>query len=475
MITPLSSRLVFSAFTFLTFGILLGNMLLVYMGLMPVILLLSGLLLQKPSSPLGAELNIRENHYVGDIIRIKRSVKVVDGVGPVLVGEELPRLFELIEGSNIKLFWKGLAPLDAEFSYSVRCTKRGIYELDVMRWETKHGLELLESESGEFSIKQTLIVQTYPLQVKKIRQQKIFSNVPMPSEAQVKLGIPTTEFKEIREYSYGDPFKNINWKATSRRTYLMKPPMVNQFEMEGMKIVWLFLNTSTSMALGTTISNSLEYGIQAVMGLSQFYLGRNCRVGVTLYDDSKAYKVIRKRGEDDGSVKTRMMADFDPKSAQNAPIKGTVLEPGDFIIPDLGKRQLYSITHKMLETEISKGLFNLKQSVVNCRGHIIGGNPLFYIVTSVGKANYKSLEEGINELKRYTTTSRHLGSPIVVVHIAGYKIKASNENEKYAAEILEIEKQKYFRRLRRKGVMVVKWDPTRYRFTDMLLSQVRRR
>lgn len=474
MLTPISSRLIFSALTFVTFGILLGNMLLVYMGLMPIVLLLSSLLLTKPSKPLELPLNVKETHFVGDIIKISRRIQVDDGFGLILVGEELPKLFEVVEGNNIRLFWKGMAPLSTDFVYSIRCTKRGIYDLDKLSWELKHFNGLSQSEVGYSPIGQTLIVQTYPLQVKKIRQQKIFSNVPMPSEAQVKLGIPTTDFKEIREYSYGDPFKNINWKATSRRGHLRKPPMVNQFEMEGMKIVWLFLNTSQSMAMGTSISNSFEYAIQAVMGLSQFYLGRNCRVGVSLYDDQKNYKSI-KRATEGGVPRVRMMADIDTGNASPTSRKYVLEKSGDFIIPDLGKKQQYSITSKMLETEISKGLFNLEQSVINCRGHIVGGNPLFYIITSISETNFRSLEKGLNELKRYTTMSRRTGSPIVVVHVASYKVKAGSENEKYAAEILEIEKQMYFRRLRRRGVMVVNWDPTKHRFTDVLLTQVRRR
>jgi uncharacterized protein (DUF58 family) len=440
------------------------------MGLMPIIFLLSGLVLIQPSKPKELDIVEKQNHYLGDIIDLKRDIQVTDGLGPVVIGEKIPSHFELVEGNNVALFWKGLSPISKSLNYKIRCTKRGIYTLSNVQWETKHPISLVPTKLGELDIDQTLIVQTYPIQVKKIRQQKLFSKIPMPSEAQIKIGIPTTDFKEIREYSFGDSYKNINWKATSRKAHLRKPPMVNEFEMEGMKIVWLFLNTSKPMALGTSISNSLEYAIQAIMGLTQFYLGRNCRVGVSLYDDEKAYKTLS--WHSDKSRPIRMIEDT--LLTQAAPSYKT-LYSGDFIIPDTGKKQLYQVTSKMLETEISKGLYNLKQSVINCRGHIIGGNPLFYIVTSVTKQNIKSLEEGIKELRRYSKATRHHSPSIILIHITSYKVKAKGETENYAAEILEIERIPLLRRLRRKGVMVVKWDPTKHRFRDVLLSQVRRR
>ena len=89
--------------------------------------------------------------------------------------------------------------------------------------------------------------------------------------------------------------------------------------------------------------------------------------------------------------------------------------------------------------------------------------------------NIDSLEKGIRELRRYSKTSRHQKASIIVIHVASYKIKASNETENLAADILEIEKIHLFRRLRGKGVIVVQWDPTKHRFTDVLLTQVRRR
>lgn len=451
MITSVSKNYLFSALTFITIGILLGNMIFVYMGLMPILFLLTGLIFKTPNRPQDIELEEKQSYYIGDTIEIERKIIADQGLGLVIYGEELPKHFELVEGNNISLIWKGMNSTTTMLRYRIRCTKRGIYNLKEALWETKHSLGLVPTQHGTIPLNQTLIVQTIPLQVKKIRQQKVFSNIPMPSEAQIKLGIPTTDFTELREYRFGDTFKNINWKATSRRAYTMKPPMVNEFEREGMKIVWLFLNTSRAMALGTSVSNPLEYAVQAVMGLSQYYLGRNCRVGLSLYSDEK-----------------RMQDYLWFRSTSNA-------KEEDYLIPDIGKRQLYQITNKLLEAEINRGQFDLTQTVKNCRGHILGGNPLFFIVTCINEANISQLERGIMELRRYIKTSRHHKASIIVIHIASYKIKANDETENLAADILEIEKIQLIRRLRSKGAMIIQWDPTRNMFTDVLFNQVRSR
>ena len=79
------------------------------------------------------------------------------------------------------------------------------------------------------------------------------------------------------------------------------------------------------------------------------------------------------------------------------------------------------------------------------------------------------------ELRRYIKTSRHHKASIIVIHIASYKIKANDETENLAADILEIEKIQLIRRLRSKGAMIIQWDPTRNMFTDVLFNQVRSR
>ena len=76
----------------------------------------------------------------------------------------------------------------------------------------------------------------------------------------------------------------MNWKATAKREGTMNSiPFVNDFEKEGRKTVWLFLDAREWMRTGSTVENAFEYAIQATLGVSS-YLSRNCGVGVSFYN-----------------------------------------------------------------------------------------------------------------------------------------------------------------------------------------------
>ena len=58
----------------------------------------------------------------------------------------------------------------------------------------------------------------------------------------------------------------------------------NPNEKEGKKVVWIFLDSAAHMALGTNVSNTLEYAIRASLGFTNFYLERDCKVGFCIYN-----------------------------------------------------------------------------------------------------------------------------------------------------------------------------------------------
>jgi len=74
---------------------------------------------------------------------------------------------------------------------------------------------------GAFSINRKyetdLTVEVTPrlIELKKVRGMSTVCKVPMRRELWQAWN-DTQEFKELRLYSPGDPFKAINWKVTSR-------------------------------------------------------------------------------------------------------------------------------------------------------------------------------------------------------------------------------------------------------------------
>jgi uncharacterized protein (DUF58 family) len=249
-----------------------------------------------------------------------------------------------------------------------------------------------------------------------------------------KLGMMTTDFKEIREYSPGDSYRHVNWKATARSSSPMRNwPLVNEFEREGKKVVWVFLDSSASMAIGTNIENAFEYAVQAVLGLSQFYLARNCHVGLYVYNDA-----------------------------------------GKTLLPDTGRRQEYNIYRTTLALDVSATDEPLKKAVAKCRGHLIGSNPFSIIIANIRKENLQELLEGIKELKRY---SKGIGKEpqILVLHVNGYSIAAKGFYEDAGAVMLDLRNQAAIRALRRAGVFVTPWNPKRQSLASLMVLGVKRR
>ncbi|MFH0850419.1 MAG: DUF58 domain-containing protein, partial [Candidatus Bathyarchaeota archaeon] len=285
LLTQDTIELVVTTVTFLVMGMFLGNLILISLGMAPVIFLALGVLIGQPSvtsvERVGKDIKINVDDKMGDRI----VVNVDGGPGVVTVADVLPKSFALEEGTNFKAFWKGLKPKTVEFGYMALCPKRGYYDIGEISYEVRHPLIMSSNQLGSMIAKRAVVVQPQPLFVRKIKNHKSVTKIPMPMDARFRFGIPTTDFREIRDYQQGDHYRNINWKASAKRlSYRPGSFLVNEYEKEGKKMVWIFLDSAVHMALGTAVNNTMEYAIRATLGFTSFYLERDCRVGFCVYD-----------------------------------------------------------------------------------------------------------------------------------------------------------------------------------------------
>jgi len=471
-------ELIVSSFAFLVFGMFLGNLILVVLGLFPIVFLALALLIGQPErvevTRRGEDLKVWVDGQVGDTL----TVAVRGGVGLVTVADRLPKSFRLDEGTNFKVLWKGMRDAEASFSYKATCAKRGLYELTSVAWEARHPLGITQNRLGGYPAPRTFIVQPRPLFVRRIRQRKALTRIPMPMEARIRFGVPTTDFKEIRDYATGDSYRMINWKATARMLSASPRPLqVNEYEREGKKVVWIFLDCASHMALGTTVKNTLEYAVQAALGLTHFYLSRECRVGLCIYDyDAYMWEGIFQRTQpppDVGDALTSvepMEAPVPTVSAEAPPLGAKPLVRRRIIFPDLGRRQQFKIMREMLKVDIRYSDESLREAIHSCRGHIVGTRPLFIIITMVEAAKTRGLFDGIRELHRYSGRWRQRSS-IIVFNVLGYSVAAQSPEEEMAAEVLEFHNRPVYAALRRLGATVVNWNPRTQSFARALLEQ----
>ena len=134
---------VFSSFlAFFTAGLLLSNSVLVYIGLIPLFFCIFGIVLDQPKNIEIVRSEPKIDSFTGDVVEVSIGVTVKDGVGTVVVGDKLPPHFELVDGNNFKVIWKGIREKTDFVKYKVRCTTRGIYTFEDLQWESNHFLNL---------------------------------------------------------------------------------------------------------------------------------------------------------------------------------------------------------------------------------------------------------------------------------------------------------------------------------------------
>lgn len=100
-------------------------------------------------------------------------------------------------------------------------------------------------------------------------------------------------FSEVREYTFGDDVRNIEWNVTAR----MSHPYIKVFEEERELTVMLLIDISQSSFFGTQLQmkNALITEIAAVLSFSA--INNNDKVGVILFSDKIEKFIPPKKGK----------------------------------------------------------------------------------------------------------------------------------------------------------------------------------
>ena len=265
--------------------------------------------------------------------------------------------------------------------------------------------------------------------VRRIRGIPGIAASPFPVLDMAKLGVATTDFREIRNYVYGDPVKNINWKATARNSSPQSWPLVNEYEVEGKKAVWLFLDASGILEVGTDIENAFEYCLEAANSILYFFLDRGYRVGMYVFNNSDV-----------------------------------------LYYPDTGKKQFIKISRELIGLKSEKKYDEFPIAVEKCRRYILGYNPLCVIVTGLDNRFSDSIINGTKKLKVLRGRQKRK-LPVIIINIAGYNIiTARNDFESNSPVIMNLITRPRIMQLRRLGASVLDWNPRKVSFGTALLS-----
>jgi len=433
-----SRRMVSEAGIFLAFmtaGIAFGNTILIYISMVPFFFIVMSMAYRGPADT----RVIREEKVItahkNEAVKVSVTINTDNGVGIIAIADSLPEHLGLTSGNNFHVYWNDEKSLPIRLSYDIKCTKRGIYNVGPASVECFHHSWMEQTAFRRDEAATRLVIEPEKENIKKMRGLRLLSNLPMPIGAVSKLGMRTTDFTEIRRYQPGDPYHTINWKATARFSMATgSKPYVNEYEKDGRKTVFIFVDAGAWMNLGFAVDNIFEHAVQAASGISSFYLEKGMRVGVYIYNN------------------------------------------GAFILPDSGRKQASLILRSLLDVQVNGNSVNgekgLKKAVKECSGHLVGINPMFIIITMAGRENTPDIIDGIKSMRKYSPRARV--PPITILHINGYSLEASDECEEAGAALLEIDHMRYLRALKKYGAFVVPWNPGTKSLSHLLMVGFRR-
>jgi len=401
-------------------GIVTANILFIYLSFPVALFVVMTLFLEGPSGISVKTDKAIASVWLEDAVTFCRTLTIANGTGIVAVADTLSSHFERVEGNNFHVFFKGMKPLEKTFSYTLRCTHRGSYHIGIGRVEAIHSSGLEQTGILDEADKVELTVRTKPSNLHRIRDPRVISQIPMPLSAKCRTGVTTSDFREIRAYSHGDSYRSINWKATARLPATPDlVPMVNDRERDGEKTVWVFLDTREWMRAGSSVENAFEYAVQAALGVSQFYLARNCKVGLSFFNNDQP------------------------------------------ILPEMGRKQTYKIARKLIEVKIT-GTYGkqirLAEAVESCRGYLAGTNPFFVVITMIEPGKAEDILDGIRSMRHFGENSR-TAPQIMFLQVLGYELLLNDPCDHLSAALIDLRNSGVVSSIRQAGAYVVPWNP----------------
>lgn len=154
-------------------------------------------------------------------------------------------------------------------------------------------------------------------------------------------------FSEVREYSYGDDIRNIDWNVTAR----MRHPYIKVFEEERELVLMLMVDISGSGAFGTDTYYKREIAAEIAATLAFSAIKNNDKVGLILFSDEIEKFIVPKKGKHHVFRIIRELLFHKPKS------KGTNIQMAlEFFNKVQKKRSSAFLISDFLDDNYEKGL-----------------------------------------------------------------------------------------------------------------------
>ena len=327
MFSALPRRWLTLSFALLALALCLGNLILLAGAIYVLLIVLLGATLAAPGRIVVSRSTSRLVCWAGDGLDVNRQIEAGRGIGPLYVYDLLPPEAEVIRGNNLRVIWKRPGVRTYDLSYRISWPKRGVYTLEETAWEAEAPLGLHQRIHGSAGPSLEISVVPRTQAIRKVNEIRGRAHSRNPWEDVALVGVSSTDFTEVRPYTPGDPMRWINWKASARSSGSAEPLLVNQYEPEGRKAVWIFLDGADYMDVGSTLSALADQAAEATGSIAQYYLTRGYTLGAYIYNSQS-----------------------------------------DILTPEVGQRQFRRLTNMLTRLKPGEAEQDLLQAVESCKG-----------------------------------------------------------------------------------------------------------
>lgn len=404
----------------LALGMGLGNLGLLILAVFPLALLAIPLAQRPEARATGSRTLSTRTPRRGDAFDMELRVHPPEGARLVEVHAPLPGALALEQGTNLQLHTRQ-GPLGA--IVRVRAPSRGQHALGPVRAQVIDPTGLLAPQVTEVAPAESVHVTPRARRAPHRRGANRRARLVLPEREEARWGVGSSDFRELREYAWGDPPKSINWKATAKRLGARAGheragtnPLVNEYEKEGRTTALVLLDGGEALRVGTNLETGLDHGAEAALAISAIFLSRGARVGAATYGASAS-----------------------PPAA-----------------PDAGPGQLPSIEKALSPAELDFTSTPVR-AFQDLQAHLAGTRPVVVVVTRVTPANADALIEVAKRL-RVLLRERRRALPLHVLDVRALGlVPPGGAGWDAAKRLVERADEMAARRLAEAGANVVSW------------------
>ena len=197
--------------------------------------------------------------------------------------DEIPHQFQRRD----VLFHTRIAPGQTQvIKYQLRPVKRGEYEFGAVNVYAASPLGLVRRR---FRFDQNRVVPVYPsfLQMRQYELLAIHNRLTEVGVKRIRRVGQSMEFEQIRPYVAGDDPRNINWKASARRSApgAENTLVINHFQDERAQQVFCLIDKGRVMRMPFEGLSLLDYAINATLVMSNIALIKHDKAGLITFSN----------------------------------------------------------------------------------------------------------------------------------------------------------------------------------------------